>query len=92
MTSRRENLQLSLHNLADAALQAYDLAAEDQLAEDELFGLLMRCRMIAGSGDIVLRLAVCTLRDEGVTWERIAEALSMSRQAAWQKFHFDCAE
>jgi biotin operon repressor len=36
--------------------------------------------------DRAVRLHVQTLRDRGVTWARIGEALGMTRQSAWERF------
>lgn len=55
-------------------------------SDDELIAGLAR---VAGSYDHVeqtLRGLVGILRERGVTWARIGEALGMSRQAAWERF------
>jgi hypothetical protein len=56
------------------------------LSDDEL---LQRIPFIASSAANIeagLRDRVRELRDRGVTWARIGEALGMTRQSAWERF------
>ncbi len=56
------------------------------LSDDEL---LQRIPFIASSAANIeagLRDRVLELRDRGVSWARIGEALGMTRQSAWERF------
>jgi ATP-dependent Clp protease ATP-binding subunit ClpX len=52
-------------------------------------GLLVEMVRIHGSRrqvDAAVAQVVARLRDRGVTWARIGEALGMTRQSAWERF------
>lgn len=55
-------------------------------SDDELIAHLVRIAGSYGHVERALRGLVGTLRERGVTWARIGEALGMSRQAAWERF------
>ena len=56
------------------------------LTEDELLAALPASAAAVEGVEDQLRDHVAALRDRGISWERIAGALGVSRQAAWQRF------
>ncbi|WP_043496915.1 ClpX C4-type zinc finger protein [Georgenia sp. SUBG003] len=58
----------------------------DDLGEDELLALLPRMSTASGQVESGLHECVARLRDLGVTWSRIGEALGITRQSAWGRF------
>src|SRR2546422_5336424 len=54
------------------------------LSDDELLATLPAAAEAVQSADDGLRDHVRALRERGVSWERIASALGVSRQAAWE--------
>ena len=79
-----ECVELCEHILADELTKS--LPDWDALSDDEL---LARMVNVVGSRDRVdasVGVAVRTLRDRGVTWARIGDALGISRQSAWERY------
>lgn len=61
-------------------------AGWDSLTDKQLFAALTPSEtMVDGARDI-LQIQVDTLRQRGVSWAAIGEALGISRQAAWERF------
>ena len=56
------------------------------LTEDELLAALPASAAAVEAFEEKLRDHVAMLRGKGVSWERIAGALGVSRQAAWERF------
>lgn len=56
------------------------------LTDDELLAALPASAAAVEAVEAKLRDHVATLRDRGVSWERIAAGLGVSRQAAWERF------
>jgi ClpX C4-type zinc finger len=56
------------------------------LTEDELLAALPASVGAVESVEENLRDHVALLRDRGISWERIAAVLGVSRQAAWERF------
>ena len=56
------------------------------LTEEELLAALPASAAAVDAVEEKLRDHVATLRDRGASWERIAAALGVSRQAAWERF------
>lgn len=56
------------------------------LTDDELLATLPASSAAVEAVDAKLREHVTTLRGRGVSWERIAAALDVTRQAAWERF------
>ncbi|WP_308258401.1 ClpX C4-type zinc finger protein [Saccharothrix obliqua] len=56
------------------------------MSDDELLGQLPRIAANADRIETGLRERVAELRARGVTWARVGDALSMTRQSAWQRF------
>jgi len=54
--------------------------------DDELLASLARIQAVAAQVDAAVHDYVGILRGRGVTWTRIGEALSVSKQAAWERF------
>jgi hypothetical protein len=57
------------------------------LADDELLAGLPRIAATSAQVEAGLRERVLDLRERGVTWVRIGDALGMTRQSAWERFH-----
>ncbi len=56
------------------------------LTDDELLAALPASSAAVNVVEEKLREHVATLRERGVSWERIAAALGVTRQAAWGRF------
>jgi len=58
----------------------------ESLGERDLLNALPAASEAVRAAEEVLREHVATLRKRGVTWDRIGEALGVSRQAVWERF------
>ena len=58
----------------------------DQATDDEVLAELTRVHASHAFVDHALGVHVRRLRDRGVSWSRIGEALDMTRQSAWERF------
>jgi hypothetical protein len=56
------------------------------LKTEQLLETLRSASAAAAEAEASLRDQVAALRARGVSWARIAEALGVSRQAAWERF------
>jgi hypothetical protein len=56
------------------------------LPDDELLAGLERIQAVGSQVDAAVHDYVDTLRDRGISWTRIGEALGVSKQAAWERF------
>lgn len=56
------------------------------LSEDELLAALPAAAAAVDAASDKLHAHVAMLRRRGVSWERVAGALGVSRQAAWERF------
>ena len=56
------------------------------LTDDELLAALPASAAAVDTVEEKLREHVVLLRDRGLSWERIAAALGVTRQAAWERF------
>lgn len=54
--------------------------------DDELLAGLARVQGVVSQVDAAVHDYVAILRERGVTWTRIGEALGVSKQAAWERF------
>jgi hypothetical protein len=61
-------------------------AGWDALTDDEFLATLPAAASAVDAADEQLRTHVERLRERGISWERIAAALGVSRQAAWARF------
>lgn len=59
------------------------------MSDDELLAHLPRVASVATQVEDNLRIWVQRLRDRGISWARIGQALSMTRQSAWERFSAD---
>ncbi|HXR23148.1 MAG TPA: ClpX C4-type zinc finger protein [Acidimicrobiales bacterium] len=66
---------------APAAIKAWD-----GLSDDELLGEMVRAHAAHQNVDRAVKRQVAALRERGVSWSRIGEALGMTRQSAWERF------
>ena len=75
---------------ADDAAQSTDappaLKAWDGLSDDDLLGEMVRAHAAHQNVDRAVKRHVTALRDRGVSWARIGDALGMTRQSAWERF------
>jgi hypothetical protein len=79
--------------LAEGIIEEYrDKPAElrlpmwEPMSDQEMLDHIPRMAVTARRLEIDLRSWVRELRDRGVTWSRIGEALGISRQSAWERF------
>jgi hypothetical protein len=70
--------------ILDAAPKGF--AGWDAMTDDQLLAALKPAAATVEGTRAVLRSQVETLRRRGVSWEAIGGALSVSRQAAWERF------
>ena len=61
-------------------------AAWASFGDDDLLATLPAAAAAVAGAEEKLREHVDALRGRGVSWERIAGALGVSRQAAWERF------
>jgi len=59
------------------------------LSDDELLGEMVRAHAAHRNVDRAVQRHVAALRERGMTWARIGEALGMTRQSAWERFSGD---
>ncbi|MDA8037880.1 MAG: hypothetical protein M0Z69_01730 [Actinomycetota bacterium] len=62
------------------------LKAWNGLSDDELLSEMVRAHGAHQNVDRAVRRHVAALRERGVSWARIGEALGMTRQSAWERF------
>ena len=77
---------IDLCNLILADEPVGDFTHWDEKSDDDLLADLAKVQVVVGQVDAAIRDYVRTLRDRGISWTRIAEALSVSKQAAWERF------
>jgi len=58
----------------------------DEQPDDALLANLGRLQAVVSQVDAALHNHVGMLRDRGVSWTRVGEALGVSKQAAWERF------
>jgi ClpX C4-type zinc finger len=56
------------------------------MTDEELLASLPRIASVATQVEDNLRVWVQRIRDRGVSWARIGQALGMARQSAWERF------
>lgn len=61
-------------------------AGWQSLTDDEFLATLPAASAAVNAADEKLREHVTMLRQRGISWERIATALGVTRQAAWERF------
>lgn len=62
------------------------LRAWDGLSDESLLAEMVRAHGAHRNVDTAVKRHVAELRERGVTWARIGEALGMARQSAWERF------
>jgi hypothetical protein len=72
--------------VTDAPPSPPRLRVWDDMGADEMLALLPRMASASDQVETGLQECVTRLRDLGVTWARIGEALGMTRQSAWGRF------
>jgi ClpX C4-type zinc finger len=65
---------------------AGEFGSWNELPEDELLASLVRIQAVVSQVDAAVRDHVAILRERGISWTRIGEALGVSKQAAWERF------
>lgn len=60
-----------------------------ELSDDELLDQIPRIAATTASIEAELRARVAELRNRGVAWSRVAAALGVTRQSAWERFTRD---
>jgi hypothetical protein len=58
----------------------------DAMTDDQLLGSLGPAVATVEATRTVLQTQIDTLRQRGISWNAIGEALGISRQAAWERF------
>jgi hypothetical protein len=55
-------------------------------SDDELLASLVQIQAVVSQVDAAAHDHVALLRDRGISWTRIGQALGVSKQAAWERF------
>ena len=69
-----------------AGLPSNGFGGWDEMADDALLSGLQRSQAALEASSTVLQQQIDTLRKRDVSWQKIGEALGVSRQAAWERF------
>jgi len=77
---------VNLCNLILAEQPAGEFGAWNERPDDELLASLARIQAVVSQADAAVHDHVATLRDRGLSWTRIGQALGVSKQAAWERF------
>ena len=77
---------VDLCNLIIAEKPAGEFGAWHECPDDELLASLARVQAVVSQADAAVHDYVDVLRDRGISWTRIGEALGVSKQAAWERF------
>jgi biotin operon repressor len=70
--------------LADEPAPAF--GSWDEQPDDEMLVSLAKIQAAVSQADAAVHDHVAVLRDRGISWTRIGEALGVSKQAAWERF------
>jgi ATP-dependent protease Clp ATPase subunit len=73
-------------NVAGSTDAPPSLKAWDGLSDDDLLAEMVRAHAAHQNVDVAVRRHVAALRERGISWARIGEALGMTRQSAWERF------
>lgn len=68
------------------------LKDREEYSDDELLDEIPRVAATTANVEADLRARVSELRQRGVAWSRIAAALGVTRQSAWERFTHDDRE
>jgi hypothetical protein len=66
--------------------RAPDFGSWNEHPDDEMLASLARIQAAVSQADAAVHDHVAVLRDRGISWTRIGEALGVSKQAAWERF------
>jgi hypothetical protein len=61
-------------------------ASWNEHPDEEMLASLARIQAAVSQADAAVHDHVAVLRDRGISWTRIGEALGVSKQAAWERF------
>ena len=75
-----------LCDLILAEEQVRDLGSWSDRPDDELLARLGKVQAVVSQVDTAVHDHVTILRDRGISWTRIGQALGVSKQAAWERF------
>lgn len=75
-----------LCDLILAEQQVRDFGSWTERPDDELLASLGRVQAVVAQVDAAVHDHVAILRERGVSWTRIGQALGVSKQAAWERF------
>lgn len=70
--------------LADESVP--DFGSWNEQSDDDMLASLTRIQAVVSQVDAGVHDYVALLRDRGISWTRIGQALGVSRQAAWERF------
>ena len=65
---------------------AHELGSWDEHPDDEMLASVARTQAVVSQADAAVHDHVAVLRERGISWTRIGEALGVSKQAAWERF------
>ncbi|GGT02292.1 ClpX C4-type zinc finger protein [Nonomuraea spiralis] len=86
--ARPDDVPRPVHRGPDPRTDEYLVSMSDE----DMLTMLPRQALTVEQAERDLRAWVRLLRERGVTWARIGEALGVSRQAAWDRFAADVAD
>ncbi|GAA4024010.1 ClpX C4-type zinc finger protein [Allokutzneria multivorans] len=72
--------------IASSAEAPVEWPDSTQMTDEEMLEALPRVAAVEKQVDAALRIWVTRLRERGVAWGRIGEALGVTRQTAWGRF------
>lgn len=72
--------------LAEEEVQVREFGAWSERPDDELLASLGRVQKVVSQVDAAVHDHVAVLRERGISWTRIGQALGVSKQAAWERF------
>jgi len=75
-----------LCDLIIAEEQVRDFGSWSERPDDELLAGLARVQAVVAQVDAAVHDHVAILRERGISWTRIGQALGVSKQAAWERF------
>ena len=75
-----------LCDLIIAEEQVREFGSWNERPDDELLASLAKVQAVVSQVDAAVHDHVAILRDRGISWTRIGQALGVSKQAAWERF------
>ncbi len=77
---------VGLCDLIIAEGHAPEFGSWNEPSDGEMLASLARIQAAVSQADAAVHDHVAVLRDRGISWTRIGEALGVSKQAAWERF------